>query len=185
MAIIKAASFDPSFTNWGVGLLSIDTDALTFEVDDLQLVQTRKDPDTKKAVRKNSDALRRATELHKGVHGLIGDARLIFAEIPAGGQSYDAVYGFGIVVGIMASMPVPVIQVTPSEAKLAAVGTRTASKQEMIEWAFEEFPSAPWIVRRGKPTLANEHLADSLAIARAGIMTDQFRQLAALFRAAA
>jgi hypothetical protein len=68
---------------------------------------------------------------------------------------------------------------------MAAVGTKTASKPEMIEWGMEEYPSAPWKLRKFKgstiPTADNEHLADACAIAKAGIQLQEFRQLRAMW----
>ena len=72
----------------------------------------------------------------------------------------------------------------PNETKLATVGTRTASKAEMISWATDLYPKAPWIKRGAKFTLANEHLADALAVGHAGVKTDQFSQLLAMRNAA-
>ena len=99
--------------------------------------------------------------------------------------------GFGTTIGIYACiegmLDVPTIEVSPSETKMAAVGTKTASKQEMIAWATEKYPDAPWRTARGKvggkPTLDNEHLADAIAIAEAGVKTPAFRQTIAILAA--
>jgi hypothetical protein len=50
------------------------------------------------------------------------------------------------------------------------------------------FPNAPWLRAKGgkKQILnSNEHLADAVAIAHAGIKTDQFLQLMAMRRSRA
>jgi len=74
-----------------------------------------------------------------------------------------------------------VIEVDPYAVKLATVGTRTASKDDMIQWAHARYPYANWITRKlkGKETLtnANEHLADAIAAVTAGIETQAFKQL--------
>jgi len=176
------ASMDPSLANFGVAELHLDTETLKLSVRSLTLIETEKR--TGKTVRQNSDDLRRCKEIVQRYHFLINKCTVAFAEIPTGAQSARAMYAFGASVGMLASCPIPLIQVQPFETKLATVGTKTASKEEMIEWAVEHYPDAPWIRRAGKMTLKNEHLADAVAVAHAGIKTDQFQQLLAMWRGA-
>jgi hypothetical protein len=69
---------------------------------------------------------------------------------------------------------------------MGALGTRTASKEEMIDWAFNKYPDAPWRTKKLKgqilPTKDNEHIADSVAIMEAGILTPSFQQTLAILR---
>lgn len=185
MRKIIIAGLDGAKSNFGVSRMSLNIDTLELCVDQLTLIKTQKDDS--KQVRKSSDNLRRSKELHDAMILAVQDCTVVFAEIPSGGQSADAVLAFGIVIGLYASLPVPLIEVTPSETKLAAVGTRTASKQEMIEWGFETYPDANWKLTKRKgimvPTLDNEHLADACAIAHAGIKTKQFLQTLAIIKA--
>lgn len=191
MAKIRVAGLDGSKRNFGVAIMEIDTRTLEAEVVDLILIKTEKEKS--KQVRKSSDNFRSACEIAEGLTGALKGVTSIFIEVPSGGQSYDAVLGFGIVIGLYASIErmlgIPAVEVAPSETKLAAVGTKTASKQEMIEWAFEKFPDAPWRTRKLKgetvPTLDNEHLADAVAIVHAGMKTPAFRQTLAILTAAA
>jgi Holliday junction resolvasome RuvABC endonuclease subunit len=92
-------------------------------------------------------------------------------------------------IGILAGCPKPLFQIQPSETKLATVGTKTASKEEMIEWAVEAYPNAPWFRLRDKPggkiIAKNEHIADALAVVHAGLETDQFAQFMTMYRSAA
>jgi hypothetical protein len=57
----------------------------------------------------------------------------------------------------------------------------------MIEWAMEKFPDAPWRMRKLKgemvPTKDNEHLADGVAIAHAGLKVPSFQQTLAILQA--
>ncbi|SCW95859.1 hypothetical protein [Ancylobacter rudongensis] len=185
MSKVLIAGLDGSKTNFGVARLLLDIDTLELTVDDLLLVKTEKDKS--KQVRKSSDNLKRAQEIAVGIRPALQGCVSAFIEVPSGGQSYDAVLGFGIVIGLYASLTIPTIEVSPGETKLASVGTRTASKQEMIEWAVENYPKAPWrVTKRGGvmvPTLDNEHLADAIAIAHAGIRTPAFRQTLAILTA--
>jgi Holliday junction resolvasome RuvABC endonuclease subunit len=185
MSKILFASADPAFVNFGVARLYLDLDTLAITIDDLVLLKTENEAG--KTVRKNSDDLRRAMVLREGFHAAVAGCACCFAEIPTGAQSARAAMGFGIAIGVLASCPVPIIQVQPFETKLATVGTKTASKEEMMEWAYERHPEAPWrtYTRKGKIHRSNdnEHLADACAIAEAGIKTQQFRQLLALWKA--
>lgn len=185
--VVRVASIDPSLRNFGMAKLTLDLRTMGFEIEALELVET--DNQAGKTVRKNSDDLRRAVEISEKFHSFVSDCTLCFSEIPSGAQSARAALSFGIAVGILANCPIPLIQVMPAETKLAAVGTRTASKEEMIEWAFETYPDAKWLTRRlaGKlvPTAKNEHLADAVAIAHAGVKTNEFKRMLAMWKAAA
>lgn len=184
---IPIAGLDPSMTNFGIALMHIDLHSQALRVDELILSETKKRAN--KVVRQNSDDLRRATEsrilYHKAIasHG----CKFVFSEVPTGAQSARAMFSNGVVTGLLASCPVPLIQVQPSETKMAAVGTNTASKAEMIEWAVENYPDAPWIKHKHKGQMVvgekNEHLADAVAVVHAGIKTDQFQQVRAMLMA--
>lgn len=182
---ITISAFDPALSNFGMARLTLDLQTLKMEVIQLKLVTTERQ--VTKQVRQNSDDLRRAKELAREFHEFAALTAIAFAEVPTGAQSARAMYAFGVAVGLLATCPVPLIQVQQSETKLATVGTKTASKAEMIEWAVETYPDAPWIThkRAGKTVVGNknEHLADALAIAHAGVKTDQFQQLRAMWLA--
>ncbi|MBA8881790.1 hypothetical protein [Phyllobacterium myrsinacearum] len=185
MGSIIVAGLDGSLRNFGVAKLAVDLTTMALSVIGLELSETAKDKN--KQVRKSSDLFRRAQENHAAVVDAVKDCTVCFAEIPSGGQSYDAVIGFGITIGVYASLPIPLIEVSPAETKLAVLGTRTASKEEMIEWAYATYPDAPWKTqKRGGvivPTLKNEHLADACAVVHAGIKTPQFKQVLAILKA--
>lgn len=184
MPIMRIAAVDPALANLGMAKLALDLDTMKLSVIDLMLIET--DKQTTKQVRQNSDDLRRAKALTKGFHEFIGDCALVFAEIPTGAQSARAALAFGIAIGMLAGCTKPLIQVQPSETKLATVGTKTASKDEMIDWAVETYPDAAWLKAKSKGVMRfiakNEHMADACAIAHAGIKTDQFLQLVAMLR---
>lgn len=185
MAVIRIAGLDGSLRNFGIAKMLYDTDTELLTVESLLLFKTEKG--TAKTVRKSSDNLERAQILARAIRANLADCASCFLEVPSGGQSYDAVLGFGIVIGLYAGIEAPVMEVSPSETKKAAVGTRTASKQEMIEWAREAYPEAPWRLRKAGgvmvPTLDNEHLADAVAIVHAGIRLPAFRQTVAMLKA--
>ena len=177
--IIQVVGFDPAFTNWGTAWDTINTETLEIKI--LKLHLTTTSPEKKAKVRKSSDRLLRAQILSNHLKEACVKQQVIFSEIPTGSQSAVAAMGLGIAVGVLSSAPIPVIQVTPNDTKMCAVGKRTASKNEMINWAYEKYPDVNWITKRRKGVLqltnANEHLADAIAVIYAGIQSDQFKQL--------
>lgn len=189
MPKITFAALDGAVANFGIAIMTYDTDTETLDVADLLLNKTEK---TKtKVIRASSDDLRRSQEQAEFVRKAIANSAIVFGEVPSGGQDAKATRAFGIVTGIYASIIKPFQEVNPREVKIAAVGTGTASKQEMIEWAVEKFPNAPWRraknngakFKKGDLTADNEHLADAVAIGHAGIKTPAFQQMLSMLRA--
>lgn len=189
MSKIKVIGVDPALRNLGFCKGTIDLITLQIEVTDVILVSTEANKKNAKVVRKNCDDLDRAQILHNAIVRECAGHHLAFVEVPVGSQSARAMASYGICIGILAACPIPMIQLTPTEVKLAATGSKHAAKQEMIDWAFAKYPKAPWLaVKRGgilTPTLNNEHLADATAAIHAGILTDQFRQAAMMMKALA
>jgi Holliday junction resolvasome RuvABC endonuclease subunit len=179
---ITIAGIDPALANFGLAKVEYDLETDTFSPIAIKLVQTEKR--TGKTVRQNSDDIRRASELCSGMHDWIKDCHVVFAEIPTGSQSARGAFSNGTCLGILASIGKStgysgrLIQVLPHEVKLAAVGSKHASKSEMIEWGYELYPELDWFMHRGKPQNKNEHMADALASIHAGLMTDEFANLA-------
>lgn len=182
MSKIKVIGVDMAFANMGLAFAEIDVVGHAVNMLDLQLVCT--EARGGKQVRKSSDDLRRGRALFDALYKAASGATLVMAEVPGGSQSARAAKTLGIATGVLACCPVPVVEVDPSEVKLAAVGKKTASKAEMIEWAMTLYPHLPWLTvkRKGQlePTAANEHLADAAAAIHAGLLTEQFRQTAAI-----
>lgn len=170
---------DPSLSNFGLAKGTYHNGK--FFLSQLKLINTEPDNKNKKVVRKNSDDLERAKKLYTQTKEFIDEADLLIAEVPVGSQSARAMASYGACVGILACLDKPLIQVTPNEVKLASVGSKTASKQQMIEWATTTYPSANWLTQKrlGKVELVakNEHLADAVAAVIAGLQSDTFKQL--------
>lgn len=193
-SVIRVAGIDPSLRNWGMSKMLLDCDNMTLELEDITTVRTESRKG--KTVRQNSDDLRCAQELLAGFHAWVKDCVIGFCEVPSGSQAARANIGFGISIGVLASSPIPLIQVMPVETKLASVGSKTADKPEIIEWAAATYPNVPWeryhkpVIVKGKQRRAagdlhadNEHAADACAVVHAGIQTPQLRQLLALLKA--
>jgi Holliday junction resolvasome RuvABC endonuclease subunit len=178
MSVIRVAGIDPSLTATGLVKFDLDTRTMNLELIGINLIET--EGRVTKQVRQNSDDLRRAVEITKGINAWLADCKICFGEIPTGAQSARATLAFGIVLGIFAGLSIPLVQVQPFETKLATVGTKTASKEEMIEWAVETYQEADWLRHNHKGvqrlTSKNEHMADACAIVHAGIKTNEFVQ---------
>jgi Holliday junction resolvasome RuvABC endonuclease subunit len=189
--MIRVLGVDMAFANMGMVLVTVKED-LSIEVDDMCLVRTT--AQTGKAVRVSSDELRRAQDLRRGLLNFYSNTPQrpthAIAEVPSGSQSASAARCLGIAVGVLASCPIPIIEVSPMEVKAAVTGTRNrkvkATKKDVIAWAVDKWPSAPWIRVGGKPgarlTLDNEHLADALATVVAGLATPEFQRLLPLLQ---
>lgn len=176
---VSVLGIDPGLAN--MGLVEADVCLLTgkvINVSRMTLIRTEKSKD--KQVKRRNDDMHRARTLQEGLSTAASRCLLGMAEVPGGAQSARAAYALGIAVGILSSCPVPLIEVDPQQVKKAVTGKKTASKQEMIEWATAQFPDADWIKQRGRLTDANEHLADALAIIFAGITTPEFKSWSAI-----
>lgn len=177
---ISVVGVDPSMSNFGlaVGTLDLETDEL--EIHGLTLVET-KVGSNKKTVRVNSDDLRRASEIWRVAKPIIDKANMVFCELPVGSQNSRSQTSYGICIGVLACVDKPLIQVTPNEIKHFVGNKLTTSKEEIIQWATKKHPKAPWLRRKqsGQDVLVNknEHLADAVAAIHTGMQTDQFRQV--------
>lgn len=187
MSVIRVLGIDPSLNNFGIAKTSVDVDTLKVMVESVYVIQPQKaDAATKRVVRKNSDDLRRAKWLQAEMIKACEGFDLVSVEAPVGSQSARAMASYGIVIGVLSSCPLPMIEVTATEVKLAGHGTKTATKREMITWGVAKHPDANWktINRKGVKTFSNcnEHAADGLASVYAALDTQQFKMAAAMMR---
>jgi hypothetical protein len=186
---IRILSLDPSTSAFGICKADLCLETSKIEIITLHVEQT--ESEKLKGVNKSSDDIRRARLVCTAMLEHAKDCRLAISEIPFYNPTgYAAAnYNSGLVVGVLASLPIPLIQVFPRDVKLAAVGHPQASKEEMIAWAMNLYPTAPWRMRtlKGKtvPLAVNEHLADAIAALHAGIESQQFQQAAAMYRSMA
>lgn len=194
MTTITLLGLDPSLTNTGYVVAVIDCQTRTIQqVIEHGTIVTA--PSKNKKVRKSSDALERARSIAKTLQGVIAKhgIKIASSEIPSGAQSASACYAFGISVGLLASLPVPIIEVSPREVKLATAGTATADKEDIVRWAValteqvggsEHWNTSKaandWEIKVGDRfvTKTMEHQADAIAGVKAAIDSEQFRQLA-------
>lgn len=184
MSKIKVVGIDIGLRNTGFAKATLDLNSMELVIDDLVLVQT--ESSKTKEVRKNSDDMRRAKIMHEAVQLHSKGASFAIGEIPTGSQVYRAAFGFGICIGVLSGLQIPLIQVQPTEVKLATVGKKNATKDEMIAHAVKAHPHAQWLTRKFKGEIVlvadNEHLADAVSVIYAGLLSDQFRQATALLK---
>jgi len=183
MALLKVLGMDPSLRNWGIAAGTLNTETGQLIVKHVNVIQALV-PEGK-TVRQNSKDLATAQQLMAGILPYLNEKpHLIFAEVPVGSQSARAMASYGVCVGVLGSIRahgIPFFEVTPNEVKLATVGSKTATKEEMIAFALREQPTASWPMVRGKLSAAKaEHMADAYAAIVAGLKTNEYRQLAAM-----
>lgn len=165
---IKIVAMDPSMRNWGIAIIRMDLDNYEYYVEDLQVIQSNKDP--KKANKKSSRDIMTVEELISGLFPILEDADVILAEIPIGGRDSSAALSYSICISILAVINKQfskVFEVTPHEVKLNVV--KNATKAQMIEWATRMHPEAPWKYRtlKGNQVIISgfaEHVSDAIGV---------------------
>lgn len=183
---LTLGGIDPSLRNFGFAKATYDTISDTWGVHSISLQQTENE--SGKTVRKSSDDFRCAGLLHDATQTWVKDCSVVFGEVPSGAQSARASFGLGIALAVLAGVGTVgsefkgrLIQVNALDVKRLAVGSKNASKPEMIEWAMTKWPDLPWLTRKVKgevkPIDKNEHMADACAVINAGIQTDEFKAL--------
>ena len=185
---IRILGIDPALANTGFALAEYNIGTGDLQVRQVDIGKTEKGSDGKQ-VRKSSDDLRRARVHVLKLRQMISEHKphLIAAEVPMGAQDARAAFSNGICCGFLASLDLPLIEVSPNEVKLAAVSDRNATKSKMIEWAVGRWPNAGWKTRKLKGEIVllneNEHMADACGTVCAGILTAQFSQAVAMMQA--
>lgn len=176
---ITVVGFDPSLTNWGIAeaILNLTTGVLGTPV----LTTVSPEEITTKSVRTNSRDLHRAEQLATAALKAARAAKVIFVEVPVGSQSARAMASYGICLGVLAAIRaegLPLIEVTPTEVKVAMTGNKNATKQQMIDAAMSEYPHAHFPTHNGKLSMSKaEHVADAIGAIHAGAATPMFQNL--------
>lgn len=180
---IRVCGMDPSLRNWGLALGHYDLETKAISIEKLILVNPVLP--SGKQVRQNSLDLVAAQQLAQQALVHTAGVRAVFAEVPVGSQNARAMASYGICVGVLGSLRatgVPFFELNPTEVKLAGFGKKTATKEQMIQWAMNAHPGANWptYTRNGESRVSEaqaEHLADAVATIHAGIASSQFQQV--------
>jgi Holliday junction resolvasome RuvABC endonuclease subunit len=181
--VIKVVGQDPSLRNWGLAVATYDLGTRLLHVD--RLIVTQPVLPKGKQVRQNSSDLEAALQLYKGAQAAAEGAHAVFIEVPVGSQSARAMASYGVCVGVLGALRaqgIPFFEVTPTEVKLAGPGIKTATKEQMIEWAMKRHPEANWpmYMEHGQQQVSAakaEHLADAVAAIYAGLQSNPFQQM--------
>lgn len=170
---INVVGLDPSLRNWGVALGTYNTETKELNISAVNTICPVL-PESKQS-RVNSLDLESARQHFQSVFAECNRAQAVFVEVPVGSQSARAMASYGICVGVLGSlkaMGIPIYEVTPTEVKVASVGSKTASKAQMIQWAKDTHPETPW----SKSAAKSEHQADAAGAIHAGIKLTSFEQ---------
>lgn len=167
--ILRIAGFDAALKNFGIAQAYFNTETGDLAPYRLQLVTTE-NPKIK-GIRKSAIAINRARILHKELLRNCEGMDLCAAEVPSGSQSARASHDLGIVVGVLAAHPIPMIEVNQHDVKMAAVGNSKATKRDMIEWAVSLYPDLNWPIKANGSIIVTqaEHLADAIGVLHAAI----------------
>ena len=179
---IRVCGMDPSLRNWGIALGTYDTETRKLEIS--QLSVTNPDLPEGKQVRQNSKDISAAFQLYSAARIACEGIHAVFVEVPVGSQSARSMASYGVCVGVLGALRgqgIPFYEMTPTEVKLAGFGKPTATKQQMITWAMNAHPEAPWPMyhRNGKLHVTEakaEHMADAIGAIHAGIQSNSFQQ---------
>lgn len=181
--IIPVVGFDPSLSNWGIASAQLDLTTGILDTPHLQTVSPEEI--VSKQVRQNSKDLHRGEQLAAVAIAEARKAKVVFVEVPVGSQSARAMASYGVCIGILASIRsegIPLIEVTPIEVKLALAGTKSATKNQMIQSAMSWYPEANFPYHNGKLSSTKaEHMADAIGAIHAGVRTPTFQNLMRLF----
>lgn len=177
---LKFVSVDPSLAHTALVFGVIKNDNLILEK--YHQIDTEKSKE--KTIRSSSDLVERCrtifTNSQDWIKGFKPDVVLV--EVPSGAQSYSGALSFAVTCYTIATiLPTP-IQVTPTEVKKLTVGTKTASKQEIINYVHKKYPGFLKTDKNGNPYKNMEHVADAVCIAEAGLKTSQFLQIKNLLK---
>jgi len=178
---MKVLGVDPALKNVGISSGFLNLENMSFSIDRVDLFKT--EPSKSKTTRKNSDDLERCRVLYQGLSNAAAGAEIAFVEMPVGSQSARAMMSYGACMMLIATLRIPVIELTPREVKVAATGDANATKREMIDWAFNKMPDAEgWRVKGKRLIDENEHMADAIGAINAGLSNPEFQALVAMVR---
>lgn len=171
----RIIGFDPSMSNWGIAVGLYDETTGSVQVTDLDVIK----PDVPNTGRKSHQDLQRAQQLAEGVLKVVQwyQPAKIYVEVPHGSQSARAMASYAMCIGILGTMRTldwDFIELTEAQVKMSAVANKTATKEDMIQWAINRHAQAPWPRRtvKGEETIIKgtaEHMADAVGAIHAGL----------------
>jgi Holliday junction resolvasome RuvABC endonuclease subunit len=182
--LIKVVGFDPSLRHWGIAAGTYDLVTKEVVVENLDIIE----PEfvISKQVRQNSLDIQASNVLFTKAALYLKEADSAFIEVPVGSQNARAMASYGVCIGVIGSLEMsykPMIQLSPLEVKMASVGIKTATKDQMIQWAMSKHPHVNWPKKRNAVVKSTaEHMADAVAAIYAGVISTPFLQTVNLMR---
>lgn len=173
---MKILGIDPSLNNFGYSLTHYDEGKL----ETVWVGNSNAPPDSNKRIRKNCADLERCRTQQRNLRLVLEEHQpdLVAIELPVGSKSARSIASYGMCLGIISAIDLPTIEVLPGEVKVAACGSKTASKGEMIAWAEKTAPDINWVRRKGVIVKSSaEHAADSMGAVHAAIKTEEFKSI--------
>lgn len=196
---VRVLGLDPSLTATGWVVCDVDVSSDPPRIADIiELGLSETSPSKLKGkgkLRVSSDNVTRARTQRECMTAAVQThgAQIACSEVPSGAQSAKAALAFGIVIGLLASLPIPMVEVTPSQVKEAATGDKYADKPEIMRWAlemtlkyggfanwsFSKRPNDFDVEHKGQFLVKKmEHQADAVAVVQAAIVLPEFREMA-------
>lgn len=180
--MVKVLGIDCSLNNLGLCVCEVDEN-LNLKVLKTQLIKN--DQVYPKKMLQSFQDFDKSKKFAKALREVIGENKIqiCVGEIPCGSQSSRACTSAGVVVGLLGSVAsfCSICGVTPVQAKKASVGSKTASKEDIIVWAQQTHPEVQFRTRtlHGQQVVMkdSEHEADSIAIVTAALDTEEFQTL--------
>lgn len=179
---VRVLGIDCSLNNLGVCICEVDFHLNMFVLE-TRLIRNNEVYPSK--MLQSFQDFDKAKRFAKALREIVGSNKIdiCVGEIPCGSQSSRACTSAGIVTGLLGSVAsyCSICGVTPVQAKKASVGSKTASKEEIIEWAQLTHPEVKFRTRKlhGQDVVMKdcEHEADSIAIVTAALQTTEFQEL--------
>lgn len=179
---------DLALANTGAAVVKLTPEGDLLEyVETIHTEKTDKTSMRRAKMRVSSDEWRRTKELCQGLERLIQVYRPahVFIECPTGGsKSANAARSMAVARGaacaVISSTNVPVTLVTPFEAKQAATGSKSASKEDVKQAVLARFPKFDkWIKGKSGKIVAslNEHAYDAVSVYMAATQTKQYKEI--------
>ena len=179
---------DLALANTGVSVIAVnDSQDTLLHVNTIHTEKSDKATIRKNKMRTSDDEWRRTKELCVALKQVIVQytPKHIFIECPTGGsKSANAAKSMAIARGVACAVitgaNIPVTLVTPFEAKRAATGDPSASKQQVKEAVLKCFPLFDgWLRGKRGQVIAgpNEHIYDSLSVYMASKNTQFYKDL--------
>lgn len=156
--MIKLIGLDPSLRNFGVSKAYFDPSTKSLDIYDGFVIQSK--PTKSKSQAKQD--IETAYSTFNCLSPLIAEVDYFTAEVPTGSRSSRAMASYGICLGILGSLVATnpnFYHCTPYDVK-KVVGTKETSKEEIIEWVKQTYPSVlSWLPKTKNKA---EHICDSI-----------------------